>query len=100
MIRIFVADDSATARTLLVSLLSAEPDCPIVGEATTGREAVDLAERLTPDLITMDVQMPMMDGLEATKQIIVARLGQSSSSPARRAPTRSTSRSMRREPVP
>ena len=71
MIRVLVAEDSATARTLLVSLLSAEPDIRVVGEATTGREAVEMAERLTPDLITMDVHMPVMDGLEATKQIMV-----------------------------
>src|ERR1035437_9934882 len=71
MIRVLVAEDSATARTLLVSLLSAEPDIRVVGEATTGREAVEMAERLTPDLITMDVHMPVMDGLEATKHIMV-----------------------------
>lgn len=71
MIRVLVAEDSATARTLLVSLLSAESDFRIVGEATTGFEAVLMAERLMPDLITMDVQMPGMDGLEATKQIMV-----------------------------
>lgn len=70
MIRILVADDSATSRALLVGLLSDEPDFQIVGEATNGREAVELTERLTPDLITMDVQMPVMDGLEATKQIM------------------------------
>lgn len=71
MIRVLVAEDSATARALLVSLLSAEPDVRVVGEATTGREAVELAVRLAPDLITMDVHMPEMDGLEATKQIMV-----------------------------
>ena len=71
MIRVLVADDSATARALLVSLLSAEPDVHVVGEATTGRQAVEMAERLLPDLITMDVHMPEMDGLEATKQIMV-----------------------------
>ncbi|MDB4916452.1 MAG: Chemotaxis response regulator protein-glutamate methylesterase CheB, partial [Gemmatimonadetes bacterium] len=71
MIRILVADDSATSRALLVALFSEEPDFTVVGEATNGREAVELAERLAPDLITMDVQMPVMDGLEATKQIMV-----------------------------
>ena len=71
MIRVLVAEDSATARALLVSLLAAEPDVLVVGEATTGREAVEMTERLLPDLITMDVQMPVMDGLEATKQIMV-----------------------------
>lgn len=70
MIRILVADDSATSRALLVGLLASEPDFQIVGEATNGRDAVTMTERLTPDLITMDVQMPVMDGLEATKQIM------------------------------
>lgn len=71
MIRVLVVDDSATARALLVSLLTAEPDISVVGEATTGRDAVDLASRLAPDLITMDIHMPVMDGLEATMQIMI-----------------------------
>jgi two-component system chemotaxis response regulator CheB len=71
MIRVLVVDDSATARTLLVSLLAAEPDMKVVGEGATGRDAVEMASRLTPDLITMDVHMPVMDGLEATKQIMI-----------------------------
>jgi two-component system chemotaxis response regulator CheB len=71
MIRVIVADDSATSRALLVALLSAESDIRVVGEATNGQEAVEMAARLMPDLITMDVQMPVMDGLEATKQIMI-----------------------------
>lgn len=71
MIRVLVADDSATSRALLVGLFAAETDFQVVGEAKNGQEAVELAERLAPDLITMDVQMPVMDGLEATKQIMV-----------------------------
>jgi two-component system chemotaxis response regulator CheB len=71
MIRVLVADDSATSRALLVGLFAAESDFHVVGEAKNGQEAVDMAERLGPDLITMDVQMPIMDGLEATKQIMV-----------------------------
>ena len=71
MISVLVVDDSATARALLVSLLVAEEDIRVVGEATTGRDAVDMASRLTPDLITMDIHMPVMDGLEATKQIMM-----------------------------
>jgi two-component system chemotaxis response regulator CheB len=70
MIRVLVAEDSATARALLVSLLSAEPDITIVGEARTGTEAVELAQRLQPDLVTMDVHMPELDGIEATRQIM------------------------------
>jgi two-component system chemotaxis response regulator CheB len=71
MIRILVADDSATSRALLVGLFASEADFSVVGEATNGKEAVELAERLAPDLITMDVHMPVLDGLEATKQIMV-----------------------------
>ena len=71
MIRILVADDSATSRALLVNLLNGEPDFQVIGEAANGREAVEMAERHMPDLVTMDVQMPVMDGLEATKQIMV-----------------------------
>ena len=71
MIRVLVAEDSPTARALIVSMLSAESDIRIIGEATTGSEAVAMAERLGPDLVTMDVHMPEMDGLEATKQIMV-----------------------------
>lgn len=70
MIRVLVAEDSATARALLVSMLSADPEITIVGEAVTGAEAVEMAERLSPDLVTMDVHMPVLDGLEATKQIM------------------------------
>ena len=71
MIRVLVAEDSPTARALIVSMLSAEKDISIIGEAKTGIEAVAMAERLGPDLVTMDVHMPEMDGLEATKQIMV-----------------------------
>lgn len=70
MIRVLVADDSATARALLVALLSAEPDITVVGEARTGVEAVEMAMQLLPDLVTMDVHMPALDGIEATRQIM------------------------------
>ncbi len=71
MIRVLVADDSATSRALLSALFSVEADFTVVGEATNGKEAVAMAEQLKPDLVTMDVQMPVMDGLEATKQIMI-----------------------------
>jgi len=70
VIRVLVAEDSATARALLVSILSAEPDIHVVGEARTGVEAVEMALGLTPDLVTMDVHMPELDGIEATRQIM------------------------------
>ncbi|MEP6621203.1 MAG: chemotaxis-specific protein-glutamate methyltransferase CheB [bacterium] len=70
MIRVLVADDSATARALIVALLSAEADIVVVGEARNGREAVDMAERLTPNVVTMDIQMPVMDGFQATQELM------------------------------
>jgi two-component system, chemotaxis family, protein-glutamate methylesterase/glutaminase len=71
MIRVLVAEDSPTVRALLVAILSADADIRVVGEARNGVEAVELALRLRPDLITMDVNMPIMDGLRATREIMV-----------------------------
>ncbi len=71
MIRVLVAEDSPTARALLVAMLSSEPGIQVVGEAADGHQAVEMAERLRPDLVTMDVHMPGMDGLEATKRIMM-----------------------------
>jgi two-component system, chemotaxis family, protein-glutamate methylesterase/glutaminase len=70
-IRVLVAEDSPTARALLVEILASDPAIVVVGEARNGREAVEMSARLRPDLITMDIEMPVMDGLEATKQIMV-----------------------------
>lgn len=70
MIRVLVAEDSLTVRQLLVEVLRSDPDITVVGEASNGAEAVELAERLRPDLITMDIQMPVLDGLAATKEIM------------------------------
>jgi two-component system chemotaxis response regulator CheB len=71
VIRVLVADDSATARFLLRAILEAEGDLRVVGEAHNGAEAVDFVEREQPDLVIMDVHMPILDGLEATKQIMI-----------------------------
>ncbi len=70
MIRVLVAEDSPTARALLVEMLEADPGIEVVAQATTGAEAVEMAARLSPDLITMDVQMPVLDGLQATERIM------------------------------
>jgi len=70
MTRVLVTEDSAVARTLLVSILSSDPALSVVGQAVNGREAVELTARLRPDVITMDVNMPVMDGVEATRQIM------------------------------
>jgi two-component system, chemotaxis family, protein-glutamate methylesterase/glutaminase len=71
MIRVVVAEDSLTVRELLVEILESDPEIRVVGQAKNGVEAVELATRLKPDLITMDIHMPVMDGFEATKEIMV-----------------------------
>src|SRR3982750_3891744 len=71
MIRVLVADDPATARALLVEILAADPEIQVVGEARDGLEAVELTRRLKPDLVLMDIHMPRMDGLAATKEIMI-----------------------------
>src|SRR5579859_2928624 len=69
-IRVLVADDSAFMRKVLVSILSADPNMEVVGEARDGREGVTHAQGLNPDVITMDINMPHMDGLQATEVIM------------------------------
>jgi two-component system chemotaxis response regulator CheB len=71
MIRVLVVDDSPTARSLLVAILASDPDVQVVGEAVNGLEAVEKTRKLRPDLVTMDVRMPRMDGFEATKEIMI-----------------------------
>jgi two-component system chemotaxis response regulator CheB len=71
MIRLLIAEDSPTARALLVAILGSDPDIQIVGEAKNGAEAVDLTRALHPDVVTMDLRMPVMDGFEATKEIMI-----------------------------
>jgi DNA-binding NarL/FixJ family response regulator len=68
-IRILLADDHAILRAGLRALLGAEPDMQVVGEAADGQEAVALALRLRPDVVVMDLAMPGMDGLTATRRI-------------------------------
>jgi len=70
MIRVLVAEDSPTARELLVSLLRSDPELEVVGEAHNGEEAVAAVQRLHPDVVTMDVRMPILDGFEATRRIM------------------------------
>jgi len=67
-VRILLADDHAILRSGLKALLSLEPDLEVIGEASNGREAVKLAQQLTPDVIVMDISMPEMDGLQAAEE--------------------------------
>jgi two-component system, chemotaxis family, protein-glutamate methylesterase/glutaminase len=71
MIRVLIAEDSVTDRELLKEILSSDPGFRVVGQAENGARAVELARELRPDLITMDILMPVLDGLEATKEIMV-----------------------------
>lgn len=68
-IRILLADDQALLRGTFRLLLDSTPDLEVVGEAGNGREAVKLCEELRPDLVLMDIRMPVLDGLEATRLI-------------------------------
>jgi DNA-binding NarL/FixJ family response regulator len=67
MIRVLVADDQAAVRDGFAALVDAQAGMTVVGRAATGREAVDLARRTFPDVILMDIRMPRMDGLDATR---------------------------------
>jgi DNA-binding NarL/FixJ family response regulator len=66
---VLIADDDHLMRAGLAELLSADPDIQIVGQAATGRQAVDLTRRLSPDVVLMDVRMPDLDGIAATREL-------------------------------
>ncbi|MBT8062653.1 MAG: response regulator transcription factor, partial [Gammaproteobacteria bacterium] len=69
-IRILIADDHKIVRDGLRSLLEARPDCRVVGEASDGREAVELSSTLKPDVIVIDVAMPELNGIDATTKLV------------------------------
>ncbi|MEL7035945.1 MAG: response regulator transcription factor [Cyanobacteria bacterium J06592_8] len=69
MIKILLVDDQSIIREGLSSLLQAKPDLEVIGEAENGQVAVDLALKLQPDIILMDVRMPIMDGVAATRSL-------------------------------
>jgi two-component system chemotaxis response regulator CheB len=72
MLRVLLAEDSQTCRELLSAVLEADGRLRIVGQAHDGRAAVEMAEQLRPDVIVMDAHMPVMDGFEATRRIMLA----------------------------
>ena len=69
MIRVALADDQELVRTGFRHIVSAEPDLEVVGEAANGREAIELVRARRPDVVLMDVRMPVLDGIEATRRV-------------------------------
>ena len=70
MTRVLVAEDSVTVRKRLCEVLAGDPAIEVVGEAANGKEAVALCQALRPDVMTMDMMMPLMSGLSATEYIM------------------------------
>ncbi len=69
-IRVVIADDQELVRTGFRAILNSEPDIEVVGEAGDGRQAIEAAQKHRPDVVLMDIRMPVLDGLEATSRIV------------------------------
>jgi DNA-binding NarL/FixJ family response regulator len=70
MIKVVIADDQGLIRLGLRKVLEIEPDTTVVGEAVDGEQAVQMATRLQPDVVLMDIRMPLLDGIEATRRLV------------------------------
>src|ERR1041385_5359727 len=81
-ITVLLADDHTVVRQGLRVLLDAEPDMAVVAEAETGRQAVEMARKFLPEVVVMDIAMPLLNGLEATRQVLrdlpAAQIGRAS----------------------
>jgi len=72
MIRVLVADDQALVRAGFAMILSTQDDIEVIGEAADGMQAIDQGRQLHPDIVLMDIRMPVMDGIEATRRLVTA----------------------------